>query len=251
MRRLFIALALLILPVSAWAWMNVVQLGGGVASSGEGDYSDILFYWDAETTTVNKVDSSNSVMTLEFGGALSTTFAAASSTKSFYVSSGSDRATIESIAADGFNETDGAIGFYIYFNVASRTGVQAWGQFNSDTSNSVFFSETGSTTYLKYIGGGTSITTETTRPATQQWVWVEYRWKSGGLDGGSNTTELLYDDVLQMAKTTTLPTMAEVTKFLIGLPASTFNDDMYIDQIMITNDPDNRTLYDIKDNTDM
>ena len=34
MKKLIIALALLI-PVSAWSWMNVVQLGGGVESSGD------------------------------------------------------------------------------------------------------------------------------------------------------------------------------------------------------------------------
>ncbi len=35
-KRLFYIALTLLIPVSAWAWMNVVQLGGGVAASGGG-----------------------------------------------------------------------------------------------------------------------------------------------------------------------------------------------------------------------
>ena len=244
MRYLITALLLLLCATSAQAGVFV-----GFGQEAPAGYSDVIFYWNADSTTAQK-SSGDTSATAQAGATIDTT--------TYHNGTGS-------VAIDGayrrfdftLNNDDiadmetGRVGIWAY--VSATTMNWAFLNFRYDNSNYIRLSTFGtSRIYFDYVAGGSGPTytgTGNSSFPSNEWFFLEFAWNKGG---AGNDFQIFINGSLVASDDTTSGTWSKGAggTFSIGDydgNASAINS-YYIDQVIISNDP-TRDLYALRNNT--
>lgn len=243
MKKLLLTLSLSLLllasPCWAWNWPVITAMQSG------GDYSDIVFFWTAESTTFSADDYSggDNTPTAIGSGLEINSDAGYIGTNGVYVPTSGGRVYSFDVDGNDIVPTSGRLGFWYYSNDLSSTTTPIYWSI-ADASTRMQFQISGNdiSFYWRDSGAGrTACTSNTDVVAGSTWQFIELAWDV-------NYREAFVDGESVLECTTTTSSQSP-TRFFIGDEDSTSDaEPKHLDNIMVSNDK-TRDLYALRNFT--
>lgn len=218
---------------------NLINSFDFAPGGGGGGYSDILFYWGAESGTAEK-SAGDATATFGSSAEVNTGIPKVGS-YSLDCPTGYDTASFDISSNDILDPVSGRVGFYWYVTTYNNDGF--WTA-SYDGNNNITFEKYGGQMAIRHTGNGTTVTLYTGfNPTADTWYFVELVW-----GGATNTLELFLDGVSEASTTSSLTSMtSDPTTLIFGVTTGSDSDAHY-DQMLSSNDPA-RDLNAIKNQT--
>lgn len=225
--------------------------GRGSITSGD-SYSDITFYWSAESTTAD-YSAGDSSATAESTVAISGTEPKVGS-NSVKVTDSYDRYTFT--AASIFPDlNEGRVGFWLYLDSGDTPASNDafLSLYNSDEDQITLFYYTGAELRAEIkIGNGnrTRATTDAASMSTDTQYWIELSWDNNNDGDGCSFTAYVYSDsaLVDSATDTTCSGSSWGATPIFNVGAHNAGCTSYIDQIYVSSDKD-RDLWQLRNLT--
>jgi len=244
MKKVACFLIIILLPVAVFGF-GLLQQMGSVPADGD-DYSDITFWWRCEGETLGADDyySGGDNTATGFSDAAINTDAVMVGTNGCDFPTSYDRYEFDISSEDLASGSAGRIGFYVKF-VTSTSSESGTIKIEEDSSNYVYVTIHNSNLLnCNWRDGGTShnyVSSGTVSDNTATFIELEY-------DAAANSRILYINGTPETENTTTIATISPILLIVGNDPDGMSDDGIYIDNIMISNDPD-RDLYALRNLT--
>ena len=249
MKKFILLVLILLISAVCYAEMNP-YITGIYTASGE-DYSDILFHYNCENTSDSTKPSGGSAITGSQSDPAMTWTTTVTIPVGSYVCerNAAWKALTYTITTDHFDRAQGAIGFWVK-NIATPVTATEFVEYEGLTDDAIYVRFSGDQGALKIkMGDGTLLSEHvTTFELTQDiWYYIVVAW-----DSGVSFKYTIYNSscVSQetVTDTTDIPTLDETIKSFVVGHASATAGQIYIDNVVISND-DTRELCAIRNNS--